>query len=235
MWGADGASRLGAGIFGCQQLQCQALAVWCLRITRCLLDGCSKCTASLSLLLPCISFCGRWVIANLHFLAFWWVLAECDALSLVLQGLAELQTSHFFMRRDLKLALFLLRRENSLNQIQSHMLCVCYYESAVTIALCSYVLLSVFFAGVLQAITFKPKSWGMHHMGFTSINSPGPSGLRITWEPKYSSTKPSSKAVICPRQSWRKIICGLQRMSWEITWSRNTWKKSIDSFWTYKW
>lgn len=82
------------------------------------------------------------------------------------------------------------------------MLPFCYYRRAVTVALCSYALFSLScIAGILQEITFKPKSWGMRHMGFTSINSPGPSGLRITWEPKYSSSKPSSKAVISPRPS----------------------------------
>lgn len=75
------------------------------------------------------------------------MLAECDALSLVLQGLAELQTSHFFMRRDLKLALFLLR-EQSEPDIKSYAVCLLLRK-------CSY------YCSVFLCFAFCFLCWGL--------------------------------------------------------------------------
>lgn len=125
-----------------------------------------------------------------------------------LRGLSGLQVSYFFMRKKAQFfqsCQYFCQRGNSQSKphTRNGLCSVVVIQGAVIVALmCSYVLLSFScIADFLQEITFKPKSWGMHHMGFTSINSPRPSELRITWEPKSSSSKPSSKAVICPRQS----------------------------------
>lgn len=167
--------------------------------------------ASLSLLLPCRSFCGRWVMkanVSLLFTQDWqsWIPSPSSLSHSKRTFWAPNEL--FFHKKKAQFfqsCQYFCQRGNSQSEphTKNGLCSVVVIQGAVIVALmCSYVLLSFScIAGFLQEITFKPKSWGMHHMGFTSINSPRPSELRITWEPKSSSSKPSSKAVICPRQS----------------------------------